>query len=968
MAYFDENYSELRFPLETDETAGWRPAQSGAVFALAGHFAVNSERALVAMPTGSGKSAVFMALPYILRARRVLVLTPSRVVRDQLAEDFRELATLKRIGALRPDLAPPQSRTVSCRREVSLLQSERNDYDVAIAVPAVFQSTDFASILDSDLFDLLIVDEAHHVAAPTWSELAAHFEEASQALFTATPVRRDRQALGARYVYVYRLSQALADGIFGEVSYIPAKPNLTFSNDQVIALETEQIFLRDQANGLDHRVLVRVDSQARANDLGRLYLEETGLRLKVIHSGHSYRRVSDALRTLKLGELDGVIAVDMLGEGFDFPKLKIGAVHTPHKSLAATLQFIGRFARTNDPDVGRASFVAAENDIKHEAELLWREDAAWHRIVPALADEAVATDAARQAFMHEFDVPEADDGEPIDLNTEVLSPALHAKAYALQEAPSLDADLAFPGAAEIRFSNLSLESATRVVVTREEVQPPWTTDARVARIEWNLVVLHYDAVSKILFICSSRKSTELYNCLAKAVSGGVYSTVELHRLNRVLRDMEGLHCFGLGMRNRRTGSLSESYRIMTGPSAELAISNSAKRAFHQGHVFAVGDSGGQSRVIGFSGSSKIWGAGTAGLPDLVAWLDGLGSSMADPSAAPTNTPLDDLDSGRPIGFPLPDFVSVVWPSLAYERMMRLEWEGKSRYLRDLDLNPQRRDAGTDPQVIEVRDEDAVIAELVYDPSDPLILAPRDGQDLASLAVFDARDEPHGDLLSFLRNNPPALFAEDFASYVGRESFAYVEGVDLIAPDVIEDLDWSRALNVNIRAETTRSGKLQPGEYCIIDGFCAHIEPDFDHIFVDDGSGEAADIIAVKTEEDGIRVVFAHCKASGDDKPGARIDDVYIVAGQVVKSVRLAGATTKLREHFRKRTAMVCRKGNPADVQLHLAGTAVKRYEVWLVQPGISKSGVTQAMRQVLSSADDYVQGSGCSGFRVFGSA
>jgi len=395
---------------------------------------------------------------------------------------------------------------------------------------------------------------------------------------------------------------------------------------------------------------------------------------------------------------------------------------------------------------------------------------------------------------------------------------------------------------------------------------------------------------------------------------------------------------------------------------------SAKRAFHQGHVFAVGDSGGQSRVIGFSGSSKIWGAGTAGLPDLVAWLDGLGSSMADPSAAPTNTPLDDLDSGRPIQMPLPAFVSVIWPGLAYERMMRLEWEGKSTYLRDLDLNPRRREAEAGPQVIEVRDEDAVIAELVYDPSDPLILAPKDGQNLAGFAVLDARDEPQGDLLSFLRNNPPALFAEDFASYVGRESFVYADGVDLIGPGVIEDLDWSGALNVNMRAETTRSKKLQPGEYCIIDGFCAHIEPDFDHIFVDDGSGEAADIIAVKIEEDGIRVVFAHCKASGKDTAGRRIDDVYVVAGQVVKSVRLAGATTKLREHFKKRTGMVCRKGNPADVQLHLAGTAVKKYEVWLVQPGISKSEVTPEMRRVLSSADDYVRGSGCSGFRAFGSA
>ena len=41
------------------------------------------------------------------------------------------------------------------------------------------------------------------------------------------------------------------------------------------------------------------------------------------------------------GKLKGVIAVDMLGEGFDLPNLKVAALHHPHKSLAVTLQFMG---------------------------------------------------------------------------------------------------------------------------------------------------------------------------------------------------------------------------------------------------------------------------------------------------------------------------------------------------------------------------------------------------------------------------------------------------------------------------------------------------------------------------------------------------------------------------------------------------------------------------------------------------
>ena len=52
-----------------------------------------------------------------------------------------------------------------------------------------------------------------------------------------------------------------------------------------------------------------------------------------------------ALDTLHDRQSRVVVCVDMLGEGFDLPQLKVAAIHDLHKSLAVTLQFIGRFAR-----------------------------------------------------------------------------------------------------------------------------------------------------------------------------------------------------------------------------------------------------------------------------------------------------------------------------------------------------------------------------------------------------------------------------------------------------------------------------------------------------------------------------------------------------------------------------------------------------------------------------------------------
>jgi len=219
------------------------------------------------------------------------------------------------------------------------------------------------------------------------------------------------------------------------VSFKPVIPADDIDVDTAIALQAEHEFDAAKADGHDHRLLVRVDTKDRADALGSIYAEHTNLRLRVIHSGHAYSRVRRAIADLVSGDLDGLIAVDMLGEGFDFPKLKIGAVHTPHKSLSATLQFIGRFARGNDPQTGDAVLVGAENDIKHQAKPLWVENAAWHLLIPELGDTAIYEDQASQEFFGSFDdiQLEATGGGVPALAIEGLRPSMHAKAY--EQAP-----------------------------------------------------------------------------------------------------------------------------------------------------------------------------------------------------------------------------------------------------------------------------------------------------------------------------------------------------------------------------------------------------------------------------------------------------------------------------------------------------------------------------------------------------
>ena len=53
------------------------------------------------------------------------------------------------------------------------------------------------------------------------------------------------------------------------------------------------------------------------------------------------------LNALRDNRLDCVVQVQMLGEGFDHPRLSVAAIFRPFRSLSAYIQFIGRIMRVN---------------------------------------------------------------------------------------------------------------------------------------------------------------------------------------------------------------------------------------------------------------------------------------------------------------------------------------------------------------------------------------------------------------------------------------------------------------------------------------------------------------------------------------------------------------------------------------------------------------------------------------------
>ena len=99
-----------------DGSNSLRPAQVGAAWALAAHFVVSREPASASLPTGAGKTAVMTLLPYLIPARRVLVVVPTKLLRGQVGSEFASLATLRNTGTCPQESQPARgsSRCLGC--------------------------------------------------------------------------------------------------------------------------------------------------------------------------------------------------------------------------------------------------------------------------------------------------------------------------------------------------------------------------------------------------------------------------------------------------------------------------------------------------------------------------------------------------------------------------------------------------------------------------------------------------------------------------------------------------------------------------------------------------------------------------------------------------------------------------------------------------------------------------------------
>ena len=491
-----------------EEHPGLRKPQLGALHAVLGHFLSPSDVATVVLPTGTGKTETMLSAMVAGKCRKLLITVPSSALRNQMYGKFKNLGVLKepKFGIVGKDALYPivgvVNTTFGNAEELRAFIAQCN------VVITTMQIIDSAPQEQQDVyvnaFTNVFVDEAHHIVAASWRKFADRFPKNRLIQFTATPFRNDGQRLEGKIIFNYPLKQAQEDGYYRTISFLPIREYDDEKADRAIAVRAIDQLRADWAAGHHHILMARCESKSRATVVYDLYQELCPeMHPVVIYSGHPhYRENYD--RILRR-EAKVIVCVNMLGEGFDLPELKIAAFHDIRKSLPVTLQFAGRFTRTSrDADLGNASFVAnlADVAVQQEMDNLYEEDADWNNLLANANDNRVKNQEEYKQLLDGFR-----NGVSSKIPVSSIYPKLSAVVYKNYTDTWHPDDFlkGIRGFDDLDFTSYDINDVEKLVVAvyakEQNIEGIHVKDVKT--LAWSYIVLFWDEDKNLLYINSS---------------------------------------------------------------------------------------------------------------------------------------------------------------------------------------------------------------------------------------------------------------------------------------------------------------------------------------------------------------------------------------------------------------------------------------------------------------------------------
>ncbi len=302
-----------------------RPYQQRAVDATRQAYREGARTILLVSPTGSGKTRI--AAEFVTGARRsavggdVLWLAHRAELLTQ-ARDRLMAEGVPRVGIIAPWAEPDAGAPVQVA-SIQTLVVRLKSHGVS-ALPRA---------------RVVVVDEAHHVAADTYREVAGYYQGSVRLGLTATPERGDGRPMGdmfERLIVVASVRELMDAG-----HLVPCHTIAPSSSRKDLAEDPLRAYL-DRVPG--ERAFVFCSGVAQAVELAERF-EGAGVRSAVIAGKTTEEDRARILEAFRAGRILALCNVFVLTEGVDVPEASACILARGCDATGTYIQMVGRVLR-----------------------------------------------------------------------------------------------------------------------------------------------------------------------------------------------------------------------------------------------------------------------------------------------------------------------------------------------------------------------------------------------------------------------------------------------------------------------------------------------------------------------------------------------------------------------------------------------------------------------------------------------
>ncbi len=954
---------------------GLRPPQIGALYSILAHVQNPDDKAIVVMPTGTGKTETMLSALIANECKRLLVSVPSDSLRTQISDKFISLGLLKDYGIVDESCENPIVGILNSSFEsVEDLEEFIKKSNVVVSTMALLTGrTSNEKAMFNELFSHFFIDEAHHSEADTWKELISRFNKEKVFLFTATPFRNDGKSLQGKTIFNFSLKKAQEQKYYKKINYLPIREYNKKLGDEKIADKAVEQLRKDIAAGFNHIVMARCMTKIRALEIFEYYKKYTEFKPVVVYNGVS--GLKDKIEAIKRKEHLIIICVDMLGEGFDLPNLKIAAVHDERQSLPITLQFIGRFTRTSYNELGDASFITnvAYPPISEELDQLYSRNSDWNLLLPRLSASATEREINIKSFLDKFN--DLDESEvPFAEINPAMSTVIFKNIVSTWHPLNWEKGVSGIDNYEHVFSRTN-GSDTLVIILGKIEKVEWGKFETVQNLQWDIIIVHWDLRPGInrVFLNTSFKGFSSDDLMNAIFQEGNTSLITGMNVFRIFHNINRLSLYNVGTRKGIGQDIT--FQSYFGKGVQDGIKLLEQGTLIKNNIFGVGYKEGEKISLGCSVKGKIWSYQRGNLDELTKWCKSVGEMVEDETIDPNivlqHTLAIKKITERPSIMP----ILIDWHPEMYEH-------AEDRYV--IEINGLPLDITFTELNLFNPEVSGNIIFSVDTAQNSVLFEIELGQNIATAEAFFKVSQISDEICSIQYGKTTKSLQDFFQQFTPIIWFA--DGSQLlqnlyvnlkVQPDVIpaENVIPDNWIGVNIEKE---SQDIAPYiQDSIQYYFIEKIKSNFQIVYDDDGKSEIADIIGINDSANTIDVHLYHLKYAKKGVLGNDIDNFYQVCGQAQKALKWKHREGKeFFDHLLKRitkrlNGITCSrliKGTEEDLENLLGQAKYSKqmvFHMYIVQPSLRKSKASEDILLLLGNVYHYLSTVGNIELKVF---